>query len=177
LRRARPQIEATIAADQHKIALWRTTESAQLASRIAAIKADRDFLSRQAALDRVERANPVVRKYVLFFLAFLITLDLVAILLKVIHLFSTGAAYERSAAALRSTDLVEVHRLQERATVTTRRISLESRAEERADSLRFGSDVAPPTEAVAEPGPEQRTAVDSSRPPLGGPATVGQIGT
>jgi hypothetical protein len=176
LRRARPQIEATIAADRHKIALWRAAESTQLASRAAAIKADRDFLSRQAALERVERANPAVRKYVLFFLAFLITLDLVAILLKVIHLFSTGATYERSAAALRSTDLVEVHRLQERATVATRRISLESRAEERADLLRFGSDVAPEAEAGVEP--DQREVVDSpgSRA-LGGPATAGQIGT
>ena len=177
LTRARPQIEATIAADRHKIALWRAAESTQLASRSAAIKADRDFLSRQAALERVERANPAVRKYVLFFLAFLITLDLVAILLKVIHLFSTGATYERSAAALRSTDLVEVHRLQERATVATRRISLESRAEERADLLRFGSDVAPEADAGVEP--ERRDVVDSagSRPPLGGPATVGRIGT
>jgi hypothetical protein len=176
LRSARPQIEATIAADRHKIALWRTAARTQLASRTAAIKADRDFLSRQAALERVERANPAVRKYVLFFLAFLISLDLVAILLKLIHLFSTGGAYERSASALQSTDLVEVHRLQERATVTTRRISLEARAEERADSLRFGGEV----EADAEREPEQRgDAADFSRPraPLGGSAPVGQIGT
>jgi hypothetical protein len=176
LKSARPQIEATIAADRHKIALWRTDARTQLASRTAAIKADRDFLSRQAALERVERANPAVRKYVLFFLAFLISLDLVAILLKLIHLFSTGGAYERSAAALQSTDLVEVHRLQERATVTTRRISLEARAEERADSLRFGGEV----EADAEREPEQRgDAADFSRPraPLGGSAPVGQIGT
>ncbi len=176
LRSARPQIEATIAADRHKIALWRTAASTQLASRTAAIKADRDFLSRQAALERVERANPAVRKYVLFFLAFLISLDLVAILLKLIHLFSTGGAYERSASALRSTDLVEVHRLQERATVTTRRISLEARAEERADSLRFGGD----PEVEVEREPEQRgdaADLQRARPPLGGPATLGQIGT
>jgi hypothetical protein len=138
LKRARPQLEATVADNLRKIALWRAAESKELASRVAAIKADRDFLSRQAALDRVERANPAVRKYVLFFLAFLIALDLVAILLKLIHLFSTGGAYERSAAALRATDLVEVHRLQEHATVATRRISLEARAEERDDSRRFG---------------------------------------
>src|SRR5262249_39131287 len=172
LRGARPQLEATITADRHKIALWRTAESTQLASRIAAIKADRDFLSRQAALDRVERANPSVRKYVLFFLAFLIALDLVAIILKLIHLFSTGGAYERSAAALRSTDLVEVHRLQERATVTTRRISREARAEERADSLRFGGD-ATPAEAEEHDGADRpHTAI-----PLGPPATAGQLGT
>jgi hypothetical protein len=138
LKRARPQIEATIAADQRKIAIWRVEERSQLASRLAAIRADRDFLSRQAALDRVERANPAVRKYVLFFLAFLIALDLVALLLKLIHLFSTGGAYERSAAALRATDLVEVHRLHETATVATRRITLEARAEERADTVRLG---------------------------------------
>src|SRR5262249_38645978 len=150
-----------------KLALWRSEESAQLASRTAAITADRDFLSRQAALEQVERANPAVRKYVLFFLAFLIAIDLVAILLKLIHLFSTGGAYERGAAALRSTDLVDVHRLQERATVTTRRISLEARAEERADALRYGGDVRP--EAHAEPA--QREAPDRSRtrPALGGP--------
>lgn len=180
LRSARPQIEATIAADRHKIALWREAARTQLASRTAAIKADRDFLSRQAALDRVERANPAVRKYVLFFLAFLISLDLVAILLKLIHLFSTGGAYERSASALQSTDLVEVHRLQERATVTTRRISLEARAEERADSLRFGGEVEVDAERAPEPKPEQRGAaadLPRARPPLGGSATVGQIGT
>jgi hypothetical protein len=166
LRRARPQIEATIAAARHKIALWRTAESTQLTSRITAIKADRDFLARQAALDRVERANPAVRKYVLFFLAFLIALDLVAIILKLIHLFSTGGTYERSAAALRSTDLVEVHRLQERATVTLRRISLEARAEERADSRRLGGD------GTAER--EDRDAVDLPRAhtPLAGPAAA-----
>ena len=179
LRSARPQIEATIAADRHKIALWRTAARTQLASRTAAIKADRDFLSRQAALDRVERANPAVRKYVLFFLAFLIALDLVAILLKLIHLFSTGGAYERSAAALQSTDLVEVHRLQERATVTTRRISLEARAEERADSLRFGGEVEVKVDAEREPEQRGGAAADlpRARPPLGGSATVGQIGT
>ncbi len=180
LRSARPQIEATIAADRHKIALWREAARTQLASRTAAIKADRDFLSRQAALDRVERANPAVRKYVLFFLAFLISLDLVAILLKLIHLFSTGGAYERSASALQSTDLVEVHRLQEHATVTTRRISLEARAEERADSLRFGGEVEVDAERAPEPKPEQRGAaadLPRARPPLGGSATVGQIGT
>jgi hypothetical protein len=172
LRNARPQLAATVAADRHEIALWRTAESTQLASRIAAIKADRDFLSRQSALDRVERANPAVRKYVLFFLAFLIALDLVALGLKLIHLFSTGGAYERSAAALRSTDLVDVHRLQERATVTTRRISLEARAEERADSLRYGGDA---TSVEAE----ERDAHGRPHPaiPLGPPATAGQLGT
>lgn len=175
LKSARPQLEATVAADRRKIAVWRTAESTQLASRIAAIRADRDFLSRQAALERVERANPAVQKYVLFFLAFLIALDLVAILLKLIHLFSTGGAYERSAAALRSTDLVEVHRLQERATVTTRRISLEARAEERADSIRFSGDVTPDVEAE----PAQRGADDGPRArlPVGQPATAGQIGS
>ena len=160
LKRARPQVDATIAADRHKIALWRTAEGTQLASRIAAIKADRDFLSRQAALERVERANPAVRKYVLFFLAFLIALDLVAILLKLIHLFSTGGAYERSAAALRSTDLVDVHRLQERATVATRRISLEARADERADVVRLGGSVTP---ARSEPHTEARARVAARR--------------
>ena len=111
LKKARPQFEATIAADRRKIALWRATEASQIANRVAAIKADRDFLARQAALERVEKANPAVKKYVEFFLVFLIAIDLVALVLKSTHLLSTGGAYERSAAALRATDLVETHRL------------------------------------------------------------------
>ena len=137
LKSARPQFAATIAADRRKIALWQATETAQLANRVATIKADRDFLARQAALDQVEKANPAVKKYVEFFLAFLIAIDLVALVLKLTHLFSTGGAYERSAAALRAMDVVEAHRLQERAAVLTRRITLEARAEEDADERRI----------------------------------------
>jgi hypothetical protein len=137
LKSERPRFAATIAADQHKIVLWRAAESSQLAGRIGAIKADRDFLARQAALDQVERASPAVTKYVRFFLAFLIAIDLVALVLKLTHLFSTGGAYERAAAGLRATDVVEPHRLLERAAVLTRRITLEARAEERADELRI----------------------------------------
>jgi uncharacterized protein DUF4407 len=141
LKRARPQIAATIAADRRKIALWRATEAAQVKNRVAAIKADRDFLARQAALERVEKANPAVKKYVEFFLVFLIAIDLVALILKLTHLLSTGGAYERSAAALRATDLVETHRLQQRAAVLTRRITLEARAQEDADELRIRGEI------------------------------------
>ena len=42
-------------------------------------------------------------KYVEFFLAFLIAIDLVALVLKLTHMLSTGGAYEKSAAALRAT--------------------------------------------------------------------------
>ena len=93
LQKARPLLEATIAADKRKIALWQASEASQIANRVAAIKADRDFLARQAALDRVERASPAVKKYVEFFLVFLIAIDLVALVLKLTHLFSTGGAY------------------------------------------------------------------------------------
>jgi hypothetical protein len=150
LKRARPQFEATIAADRRKIALWQAAETSQTAKRVAAIKADRDFLARQAALERVEKASPAVRKYVEFFLAFLIAIDLVALVLKLTHLLSTGGAYERTAASLRATDLVEAHRLEERAAVLTRRITLEARAEEKADERRLGG------EAARSPEPEPR---------------------
>ena len=69
LKRARPQIAATIGANQRKIAAWRAAESSQIANRVATIKANRDFLARQAALDRVQKASPAVKKYVEFFLA------------------------------------------------------------------------------------------------------------
>jgi len=170
LTRARPQIAATIAANRNKIAAWRVAESSQIANRVSTIKADRDFLARQAALTRVEKASPAVTKYVQFFLAFLIALDLVALMLKLTHLFSTGGAYERSAAALRASDLVEVHRLHERATVLTRRITLESQAEQRADELRLGQGVA------GEPELDDDLLRQTDRLQLGGPATATSLG-
>jgi hypothetical protein len=174
LKRARPQIEATIAANHRKIAAWRIAESSQIANRVATIKADRDFLARQAALTRVEKASPAVTKYVQFFLAFLIALDLVALMLKLTHLFSSGGAYERSAAALRASDLVEVHRLQERATVLTRRITLEARAQEDADELRIRGEISPEPELESD---ELRlNELPSGRPSLGGPATATPLG-
>jgi hypothetical protein len=170
LKRARPQIAAAIAANRSKISVWQAAESSQIANRVATIKADRDFLARQAALERVEKASPSVKKYVEFFLAFLIAIDLVALVLKLTHLFSTGGAYERSAAALRATDLVEVHRLQERATVLTRRITLEARAQEEADEVRIRGEISREPEPE---GTEQRLHERSSlRSPLGGPATA-----
>jgi hypothetical protein len=166
LKSERPQFAATIAADRRKIALWQAAETGQIANRVSTIRADRDFLARQAALDRVEKANPAVTKYVEFFLAFLVAIDLVALVLKLMHLFSTGGAYERSAAALRSTDLVDVHRMQERANVLTRRITLEARAQEEADELRIRGTLAPEPDAP-EPRPVERPG---ARPPLGQPA-------
>jgi hypothetical protein len=108
-----------------------------------------------------------VKKYVEFFLAFLIAIDLVALVLKLTHLFSTGGAYERSAAALRATDLVEVHRLQERATVLTRRITLEARAQEDADELRIRGEISREREAD-EHTLHERPSLNA---PLGGPST------
>ena len=174
LKSTRPQFAATIAADRRKIKLWQAAETAQIANRTVSIKADRDFLARQAALERVEKANPAVTKYVEFFLAFLIAIDLVAIVLKLTHLFSTGGAYERSAAALRATDLVEVHRRQERADVLTHRISLEARAEKEADKRRIGHQLDQPAEAEAEL--PRSDAQPRPRSALGRPAPTGNLG-
>ena len=174
LKRARPQIAATISANQRKIAVWQAAEAGQIANRVAAIKADRDFLARQAALERVEKASPAVKKYVEFFLVFLIALDLVALMMKVTHLFSTGGAYERSAAALRANELVEVHRLQQRAVVLTRRITLQSQAEQEADEHRIRG-ASPGASEIAPDGRPQNER--SSRPSLlGGPATAIPLG-
>ena len=172
LKSARPEFAATVAADRRKIARWRAAETAQVANRVATIKADRDFLARQAALEQVEKATPAVRKYVEFFLAFLIAIDLVALVLKLTHLFSTGGAYERSAAALRATDVVEAHRLQERASVLTRRITLQARAEEDADELRIRGTIERES-AAEQPRPVDRPARQSR---LAGPATAGPLG-
>ena len=174
LKAARPEIAATIAANRRKVAVWREAETSQIANRVATIRADRDFLARQAALDRVEAANPSVKKYVEFFLAFLIAIDLVALMLKLTHLFSTGGAYERSAAALRANDLVEVHRLQERANVLTRRITLEARAQEDADELRIRGEISRASGGESdESGPSERAR---RRPAFGAPAAATTLG-
>jgi hypothetical protein len=174
LKRSQPQIEATIAANRSKIATWQAAESSQIANRVATIKADRDFLARQAALEDVEKASPAVKKYVEFFLAFLIAIDLVALMMKLTHLFSTGGAYERSAAALRATDLVDVHRLQQRANVLTHRITLEAEAEQEADELRIRGGVSREAEPETDvPGPVERPA---RRPAIGGAATALPLG-
>jgi hypothetical protein len=174
LKTARPQIAATIAANRRKIAVWQSAEAGQIANRVSTIKADRDFLARQAALDRVEKASPSVKKYVEFFLAFLIAIDLVALMLKLTHLFSTGGAYERSAAALRASDLVDVHRLQQRATVLTRRITLEAQAQQDADELRIRGEVS--REPEFESNELGLNEHQSRRPPFGGPATASPLG-
>jgi Domain of unknown function (DUF4407) len=174
LKSARPQFASTTAADLSKIALWRAAETAQVVNRVSTIKADRDFLARQAALEQVERANPGVKRYVEFFLAFLIAIDLVALVLKLTHLFSTGGAYERSAAALRAMDVVEAHRLEERAAVLTHRITLEARAEEAADELRIRGGVArEPEPTAADPRAVERSGPRSR---LDRPAAAGPLG-
>ena len=174
LERARPEIAATIAANRQKIAVWRAAERSQIATRVATIKANRDFLARQAALDRVQKASPAVTKYVQFFLAFLIAIDLVALMLKLTHLFSTGGAYERAAAALRANDLVDVHRLQQRANVLTNRITLQARAQQEADELRIGGDVS--REPDVESDELRLDERQGRRPALGGPATATPLG-
>ena len=174
LERARPEIAATIAANRQKIAVWRAAERSQIATRVATIKANRDFLARQAALDRVQKASPAVTKYVQFFLAFLIAIDLVALMLKLTHLFSTGGAYERAAAALRANDLVDVHRLQQRANVLTNRITLQARAQQEADELRIGGDVS--REPDVESDELRLDERQGRRPPFGGPATATPFG-
>ena len=174
LERARPEIAATIAANRQKIAGWRAAERSQIATRVATIKANRDFLARQAALDRVQKASPAVTKYVQFFLAFLIAIDLVALMLKLTHLFSTGGAYERAAAALRANDLVDVHRLQQRANVLTNRITLQARAQQEADELRIGGDVS--REPDVESDELRLDERQGRRPSLGGPATATPLG-
>ena len=53
-------------------------------------------------------------------------------------------------------DVVEAHRLQERATVLTRRITLEARAEEDADELRIRGEVRRGSPPPEEPRPAWR---------------------
>ena len=95
-------------------------------------------------------------------------------MLKLTHLFSTGGAYERAAAALRANDLVDVHRLQQRANVLTKRITLQARAQQEADELRIGGDVS--REPDVESDELRLDERQGRRPSLGGPATATPLG-
>jgi hypothetical protein len=99
-------------------------------------------------------------------------------MMKLAHLFSTGGAYERSAAALRATDLVDVHRLQQRANVLTRRITLEAQAQREADELRIRGGISreaePETDALGlNERPSRRSA---ARPPQSRSSTDARLG-
>ena len=127
LERARPQIAATIAANRRKIAVWRSAEAAR--SRTGSPRSRPTATSRppggarprregESGCDEVRRVLPCVPDR-----------------------DRPGRAHAQAhpslqhrrrlradAAALRANDLVEVHRLQQRATVLTRRITLEAQA-------------------------------------------------
>ncbi|HEX7311717.1 MAG TPA: hypothetical protein VF232_11085, partial [Gaiellaceae bacterium] len=73
-------------------------------------------------------------------LGLFVCLDLVALVMKVSHLFVTGAAYEEVAAALRERDRLEAHRLIEKTAVLRKRFTREAQAEGDVDEVRIDAD-------------------------------------
>ena len=92
------------------------------------------------ALSAIEKQHPEVTKYILFVLGLFVCLDLVALVMKVSHLLTTGATYEEVAAALRERDRLEAHRLTEETAVLKKRLTKEAKAEEDVDDVRIDAD-------------------------------------
>ena len=119
---------------------WQSREAAESTSRVDAIARDRDLLARAEALSAIERQHPEVSRYVLFVLGLFVCLDLVALVMKLSHLFVGGAVYEEVAAAMRERDRLQAHRLREENAVLRKRYTGEARADEAVDEARIDAE-------------------------------------
>jgi hypothetical protein len=140
LERARPLDGKKIAALRAQIDDLHRAQATETRARVDAISSDRDLLARAEALSAIEREHPEVARYVLFVLGLFVCLDLVALAMKLSHLFVTGAVYEEVAAALREQDRLEAHRLREQTALLRERISGEARTEAAVDEARLEVD-------------------------------------
>jgi Domain of unknown function (DUF4407) len=140
LLRDRPVDRQKIATLKAKIDDWQQSESRETRSRVDAIATDKDLLARAQALTAIEKAHPEVSRYVLFVLGLFVCLDLVALVMKLSHLFVSGAVYEEVAAELRERDRLEAHRLREETSVLRERISGVARADRSVDEVRIDVD-------------------------------------
>ena len=126
LLRERPLNRAKIAVLKAKIADWQRSEATETSGRVHAIRNDQDMLARAQALTEIERQHPEVSRYVLFVLGLFVCLDLVALAMKLSHLFVGGAVYEEVAAELRERDRLAAHRLREETAALRKRITREA---------------------------------------------------
>ena len=138
LLRDRPLNRAKIGVLKAKIGDWQTSEATETSGRVHAIRNDEDMLARAQALTEIERQHPEVSRYVLFVLGLFVCLDLVALAMKLSHLFVGGAVYEEVAAELRERDRLAAHRLREETAALRKRITREAGDAVDALPLDFG---------------------------------------
>ena len=136
----RPTDGVKIAALKTDIRNWQRREASETTSRVDSIAHDTDLLARAEALSAIEKQHPEVSRYVLFVLGLFVCLDLVALVMKLSHLFVGGAVYEEVAAALRERDRLEAHRIREENTVLRKRYTGEAHAEADVDEVRIDAD-------------------------------------
>jgi Domain of unknown function (DUF4407) len=136
LERERPLDRKKVATLKAQIDDWRQAQATETRSRVEAISSDQDLLARAQALSAIEKEHPEVTRYILFVLGLFVCLDLVALVMKLSHLFVTGAVYEEVAAALRERDRLEAHRLREQTAVLRARITGEAQTEAGVDQVR-----------------------------------------
>jgi hypothetical protein len=164
LDRARPIDRNKIVALRAQIDDWQRAEATETNARVTAIARDEDLLARAEALSAIEKQHPEVTRYVLFVLGLFVCLDLVALVMKLTHLFVGGAVYEEVAAELRERDRLEAHRLREETAMLRERITGEARAETGVDRARIDVDrVRRIGEEEAKLTPEQRRILVDSQ--------------
>lgn len=140
LERDRPGDRQKIAALRANIADWQSREQAESRTRVDAIAGDRDLLARAEALTAIEKQHPEVSRYVLFVLGLFVCLDLVALVMKLSHLFVGGALYEEMTDALRERDRLGAFKLREQTAVLRKRFAEEARADVDVDEVRIDAD-------------------------------------
>lgn len=135
-----PADRATIAKLRASMTTWQGLEQTEITARTQAIGGNTDMLARQEALQAIEKQHPSVTTYVRFVLLFFIALDLVPLMIKLTHLFSTGGAYEQAAAALRERDLVGAHRIRREAEVARESVDLQAHADIEVERARIDAE-------------------------------------
>jgi hypothetical protein len=136
----RPTDLAKIAALKANIRDWQNREATETTSRVDSIARDKDLLARAEALSAIEKQHPEVSRYVLFVLGLFVCLDLIALVMKLSHLFVGRAVYEEVAAALRERDRLQAHRLREENTVLRKRYTGEAHADADVDEVRIDAE-------------------------------------
>jgi Domain of unknown function (DUF4407) len=135
-----PTGRVKIAALKTNIRDWQSREASETTSRVDSIARDTDLLARAEALSAIEKQHPEVSRYVLFVLGLFVCLDLVALVMKLSHLFVGGAVYEEVAAALRERDRLQAHRIREENAVLRKRYTGEAHADADVDEIRIDAD-------------------------------------
>jgi hypothetical protein len=133
----RPQAQATIGQLNSKIQNVEADEKTEIKSGTDAITSGNGFIAREEALSQIIRAHPVVGFEVWFLRIGLITLDLLPLIIKYLHVVFGEAAYERINLADRRREGSRAHRIDVDVKVETARIEEQGAADTEVNRVKI----------------------------------------